>query len=114
MKYPYTEEQIMIRSMPCPTCFAKPRHHCKRKPREDGKIKNHQERQWLWHDFVKSSKKTGLVLLHKGTIEWAVNAEQSFLNQYEKGYNLLKDIRYTQKELDDEYERQQETMRSGR
>jgi hypothetical protein len=114
MKYPYTEEQIMIRSMPCPTCFAKPRHHCKRKPREDGGIKNHQERQWLWHDFVKSCKKTGLVQLHKGTIEWAVNAEQSFINQHEREYNALKNIRYTQQELHDEYERQQESMRTGK
>ncbi len=114
MKKEYTEEQIMIRSMPCPTCFAKPRQHCKRPPKEDGKIINHKERQWLWHDFVRSCVKTGIVQLHKGKIDWAVNAEQSFLNQHEKEYNLLKNIRYTQEELHNEYERQQESMRTGK
>lgn len=99
MKYPYTEEQIMIRAMPCPNCFAKPRNHCKRKPREDGGIKNHQERQWLWHDFIKSSVKTGLVKLHKGDVDWAVNAEQSFLNKHEKEHNLSNDIKYIHKNL---------------
>jgi hypothetical protein len=51
----YSEEQILIRAMPCPKCGVKPREHCKRKPHpETGKIKNHQERQMLWHQFVKS------------------------------------------------------------
>lgn len=51
----YTEEQIMIRAMPCPKCGVKPRIHCKRNPHpETNKIKNHQERQMLWHQFVKN------------------------------------------------------------
>lgn len=49
----YTDEQIMIRAMPCPTCGAKPRQHCKRKPAESGIIKNHQHRQLYWHQFAK-------------------------------------------------------------
>jgi hypothetical protein len=52
----YTEEQIFIRAMPCPKCGAMPREHCIRKVKDDGTIKNHQERMWLWHDFVKSTK----------------------------------------------------------
>ena len=39
----YTEEQIMIRSMPCPECGAKPRQHCFRKPKQNGLIINHQD-----------------------------------------------------------------------
>jgi hypothetical protein len=50
----YTEEQIFIRSMPCPKCGAKPRDHCKRKPKENGTISSHQDRQMIWHQFVKS------------------------------------------------------------
>jgi len=50
----YSEEQIFIRAMPCPKCGAKPREHCNRKPKEDGTIKNHQERMWAWHQFAKS------------------------------------------------------------
>jgi hypothetical protein len=49
----YTEEKIMIRAMPCPKCGAKPREHCKRPPREDGLIRNHNERMLLWHKFIK-------------------------------------------------------------
>ena len=54
----YTEEQIMIRAMPCPRCGAAPRFHCNRKPAKNGLIKNHQARQFLWHDFVKSAAET--------------------------------------------------------
>lgn len=52
----YTEEMIMIRAMPCPKCGVMPRDPCNRKPKENGLIANHQERMWLWHDFVKSAK----------------------------------------------------------
>lgn len=51
----YSEEQIFIRAMPCPKCGAKPREHCNRKPKEDGTIKNHQERMWAWHQFAKGA-----------------------------------------------------------
>ena len=50
---PYTDEQIMIRAMPCPKCFAKPRQLCKRKPNKNGIIRNHEERMLLFHDHVK-------------------------------------------------------------
>lgn len=49
----YTDEQIMIRAMPCPKCFAKPRQLCKRKPNKNGIIRNHEERMLLFHDHVK-------------------------------------------------------------
>lgn len=48
----YTDEQIMIRAMPCPECFAKPREFCKRKPDKNGMIRNHHERQKLFHRHV--------------------------------------------------------------
>ena len=54
---PYTEEQILIRSMPCPKCGALPRQHCHRKPSKDGRIKNHNERQLVWHEHVKICKR---------------------------------------------------------
>jgi len=54
--YKYSEEQIFIRAMPCPKCGAAPREHCNRKPLENGMIKNHQERLWAWHQFVKSQR----------------------------------------------------------
>lgn len=50
----YTDEMIMIRAMPCPKCGARPREHCKRKPNKDGRIKNHEQRMWYWHQFIKS------------------------------------------------------------
>jgi len=48
----YTDEQIMIRAMPCPTCFAKPRELCKRKPKANGMVRSHEERMLLFHDHV--------------------------------------------------------------
>ena len=54
--YQYSEEQIFIRAMPCPRCGAAPREHFKRKPRDNGMIKNHQERLWEWHQFVKRQR----------------------------------------------------------
>ena len=71
----YTEEQIMIRAMPCPDCFAKPREHCKRKPRQNGLIRNHQDRQILFHEFIKSAKNYGAVDLH-GHNSWAVTERE--------------------------------------
>ena len=53
----YSEEKIFIRAMPCPKCGAKPREHCRRKPKEDGTIKNHQERQYAWHQFAKANSR---------------------------------------------------------
>tara|TARA_B100000963_G_scaffold273400_1_gene241598 strand:+ start:8358 stop:8597 length:240 start_codon:yes stop_codon:yes gene_type:complete len=53
----YTDEQIMIRAMPCPKCGALPRQHCYRKPSKDGRIKNHNERQLVWHEHVKMCKR---------------------------------------------------------
>tara|TARA_Y100001938_G_C8085054_1_gene431450 strand:+ start:945 stop:1223 length:279 start_codon:yes stop_codon:yes gene_type:complete len=49
----YTDEQIMIRAMPCPKCFAQPRELCKRKPTANGIVRNHEERMHLFHDHVK-------------------------------------------------------------
>lgn len=54
--YQYSEEQIFIRAMPCPKCGAAPREHCNRKPKDNGMIKNHQERLWEWHKFVQSKR----------------------------------------------------------
>tara|TARA_B100001059_G_C17819925_1_gene577603 strand:- start:1597 stop:1869 length:273 start_codon:yes stop_codon:yes gene_type:complete len=51
-KFKYTDEQIMIRAMPCPKCFAKPRELCKRKPKANGMVRNHEERMFLFHDHV--------------------------------------------------------------
>lgn len=48
----YTDEQIMIRAMPCPKCFAQPRELCKRKPQKNGIVRNHHERQKLFHDHI--------------------------------------------------------------
>jgi hypothetical protein len=48
----YTEEQIMIRAMPCPYCFAQPRELCDRKPQENGIVRNHRERMELFHKHV--------------------------------------------------------------
>tara|TARA_B100000963_G_scaffold212481_1_gene185148 strand:+ start:523 stop:753 length:231 start_codon:yes stop_codon:yes gene_type:complete len=48
----YTEEQIMIRAMPCPKCFAQPRELCDRKPQENGIVRNHRERMELFHKHV--------------------------------------------------------------
>jgi len=48
----YTEEQIMIRAMPCPKCFAQPRELCNRKPQENGIVRNHRERMELFHEHV--------------------------------------------------------------
>lgn len=67
----YTEEQIMIRSMPCPECGARPRQHCFRKPKQNGLIINHQDRQMLWHDFVKSVNAQGRVDLYNN-ITWSI------------------------------------------
>jgi hypothetical protein len=51
----YTEEMIMIRAMPCPSCGALPRQHCERPPNpHTGRIKNHAERQMLFHKFIKN------------------------------------------------------------
>lgn len=57
----YTDEQIMIRAMPCPDCFAKPRELCRRKPNKDGIIRNHEDRQLLFHKFIQSAKTHGSV-----------------------------------------------------
>lgn len=57
----YTEEQIMIRAMPCPDCFAKPRELCRRKLNKNGIIRNHESRQWLFHKFIQSAKTHGFV-----------------------------------------------------
>jgi hypothetical protein len=48
----YTDEQIMIRAMPCPKCFARPRELCNRKPQENGIVRNHRERMELFHEHV--------------------------------------------------------------
>mgnify|MGYP003324524418 CR=1 FL=1 len=50
----YSEEQIFIRSVPCPSCEAQPRQHCFRPvSRKTGLIHNHTERQFLWHKVLK-------------------------------------------------------------
>lgn len=54
--YQYSDEQIFIRAMPCPKCGAAPREHCYRKREQNGMIKNHQERMWEWHKFVKQQE----------------------------------------------------------
>ena len=51
----YTEEQIMIRAMPCPDCNAKPRQLCDRRPKQNGLILNHQARQLYFHEFIKKT-----------------------------------------------------------
>jgi hypothetical protein len=61
----YSEEQTFIRAMPCPKSGAMPRKHCNRKPNENGVIKNHQERMWLWHNFVSSVKASKQVDLYQ-------------------------------------------------
>jgi hypothetical protein len=58
LEYPYTEEQVMIRAMPCPECGADPRKFCKRKPNQNGRIRSHEARMLLWHEFVKSAVAT--------------------------------------------------------
>lgn len=63
--YPYTEEQILIRAMPCPECGAEPRKHCKRKPSQNGRIRSHESRMLLWHEFVKSANATKQVDLYQ-------------------------------------------------
>ena len=78
----YSEEKIMIRAMPCPKCGVMPREHCKRKPDENGVIKNHQERMWLWHNFVKSAKLSKQVDLYQ---------TQSFFIKGHSDYNELVD-----------------------
>mgnify|MGYP003682004381 CR=1 FL=1 len=89
-EFKYTDEQIMIRAMPCPNCYAKPRQLCDRRPNKNGMIINHQDRQLLFHDFIKSIAATGFVEVHDG--EWSVTAEAE----------------------QSEYERQQESMRTGK
>jgi hypothetical protein len=71
----YSEEQIFIRAMRCPKCNAAPREHCNRKPRENGTIKNHQERMWAWHQFV---KKGGQLIDHsEPSVNFKMNMTQS-------------------------------------
>ena len=48
----YTDEQIMIRAMPCPVCFAAPRQLCDRRPQKNGIVRNHYERMELFHKHV--------------------------------------------------------------
>jgi len=49
----YSEEQILIRSVPCPSCGAQPRQFCFRPPKKTtGKISSHNERMLLWHKVV--------------------------------------------------------------
>ena len=71
----YSDEQLMIRAMPCPICYAKPRKFCKREPNKNGIIKSHKERQFLFNEFVKSSHEIGGVFLYNRemhlTTKWA-------------------------------------------
>lgn len=95
----YTEEQILIRSMPCPKCGALPRHHCNRKPSEDGKIKNHNERQLFWHKHVKICKLQQKHFIPYEYTQWSSkrfkkvaedkNGSDLFVDTYDyKGYKL--------------------------
>ena len=65
----YSEEQIFIRAMRCPKCNAAPREHCKRKPRQNGMIKSHQERMWAWHQFVKKDGQINITQSGKVTLD---------------------------------------------
>jgi hypothetical protein len=58
------EERIMIRAMPCPECFAKPREFCTKYPNEKGEIGNHRSRKYLFQAFVDSAESTGSVDLY--------------------------------------------------
>jgi hypothetical protein len=60
----YTDEQIMIRAMPCPKCFAQPRELCKRKPQKNGIVRNHHDRQKLFHDHIKQVLSGTMVFGH--------------------------------------------------
>jgi hypothetical protein len=76
----YTEEQIMIRAMPCPKCFAQPRELCNRKPQENGIVRNHRERMELFHEHV-SQVGVGLMWFethHVATTQEAFNQMQSY------------------------------------
>tara|TARA_A100001201_G_C3998003_1_gene173653 strand:+ start:445 stop:696 length:252 start_codon:yes stop_codon:yes gene_type:complete len=76
----YTDEQIMIRAMPCPKCFAQPRELCNRKAQENGIVRNHRERMELFHDHV-AQVNSGLMWFetyHVATTQKAFDEMQSY------------------------------------